>query len=291
LAATEGTTFGRYLPLREGVALHRELARAEPTPAGVLEFANRYGPLGERAQLSFVDTEERRDFFDDWVRTIVWLREAIRLWDLIQSADEKALKRVIRWEGPLVHYYPPPEVYETLGVRPWTEIPIQDRKYFKGFDLLGSAPGGPELQKVARRGEVARPAMVFVHYLINAVYSNHVRPVLVWDPQRRRSVRLDVPQSLLSAIYVKFAQEVQKGRPARPCQVCGRFFDPAPSPDRRRGMRSDRATCSDACRSQAYRNRKQVARDLRARGRSPAVIAKELRTTVEVVKNWLAEQK
>jgi hypothetical protein len=288
LVEKPGTTYRRYFPLRERVALHRQLAGIEPTEGAILAFANRYGRLGAGAAHVYEGVE----CFSDWHRTIVWLHEAIRLWDLIAVGDTDALRRVIRWEGPLVHYYPPPDMCRALGGPPWEEIPAKERRYLKGYDILGSAPGGPEFHKGIRAGNVVRPATLFVHQLVNGEFGRLVGPLLVWDPKRNRTVRLDLPYSLLGAIYVQFAQEMQTRRTARLCPICGRYFDLARDAARTgRLRRSDRETCSDACRSKAYRDRKQLARALHSQGRRPKAIAKELGTTVAVVQTWLTSAK
>src|SRR5262245_13598479 len=103
LVAQDGANFERYYPLAEPVSLYRELAPTAPTPEGVLAFATRYGRLGGTIAEKGTTVEP----FSNWEVCIVWLREAVRLWDLVLSNNHAELKKVIRWIGPgVVHYSP-----------------------------------------------------------------------------------------------------------------------------------------------------------------------------------------
>jgi uncharacterized protein YjcR len=50
---------------------------------------------------------------------------------------------------------------------------------------------------------------------------------------------------------------------------------------------ADAQYCRGACRTKAYKQRKKEARRLYAAGKPLKMIAKELGTSVEVVKGWL----
>jgi hypothetical protein len=282
LVAREGAEFKTYFPLNAGIALHRELAQTAPTPEGVLGFANHYGRLGAGQE----------EALGEWLLHIVWLSEAVRVWDLIQEGDLEDLGKVIRWQGGLVHYIPPPDVDKALGGPCWDQVTEAERKYHKGYDLLGRAPGGAALKEQVQPGDVVRPALLFVHGLINEVLFVQVGPQLFWDSRRSRTVLQEIPRSLLGVIYLQFAQEIRSGRKPRVCQVCGRWFELAPPPGKvRRAPRSDRETCSTSCRSKAYRERQDKARQLHARGKPFKDIAKELDSKVTTVKRWITGRK
>ena len=85
-----------------------------------------------------------------------------------------------------------------------------------------------------------------------------------------------------------FAQEVMSLRKPRQCRVCGTWFELSPVPGRSlRQTRSDRETCSTACRSKAYRERQELARQLFAEGKSVKEIAKTLDCKPGAVKGWV----
>jgi hypothetical protein len=293
--------FTTYRPLQRGMALHRELAATEPTAEGVAAFANRYGPLGlgpgdtVRLKSGLKNTwggAIRGELLQGWQREIIWIREAVRLWDMVQEGDADGLKQVIEWEGSgRVHYYPPPEVEEALGGERWREIPDESRRNYKGQDILGNAPNGDQLRQHVRQGDVVVPALVFVQNRINAEIWRNVGPALLWDAARKRTVSQEVPRNLLAAAYLQFAQEMLFLREPQRCQVCGRWFDLTPGAGASsRLRRSDRETCSTACRSKAYRQRQERARQLHAEGKTAREIARELGSDVKTVKGWVSKR-
>jgi hypothetical protein len=294
LVPLEGTTYLTYRPLDIGIALHRELAASGPTPEGWLVFANKYGMLG-RSSNSWevlpapgistsppfpVETQH------DWQVVVLWLREAVRIWDMVQEDDTGGLAEVIRWEKDgVARYRPPPSVLEEFDKEDmdWPEHPN-----IKGYDIIGSAPGAADLRRHIPRGDLIRPATLFVHQLIHAHLWMEVGPRLVWDGKRNRTVRQDTPRSLLGAICLSFAQEVMSLRKPGKCRVCGRWFELSPVPGRSyRQTRSDRATCSTACRSKAYRERQESARQMFASRKSVKEIAKTLDCLPATVKGWV----
>jgi hypothetical protein len=302
LVPLDGTTFDRYAPLASGIALHRELAKTELTKEGVLAFSNRFGNLGRGADdhaevlpapgiaARLLAPVER---FAAWRRIRVWLREAVRVWDMVQDGNDDGLAEVIKWQSEgVVHYRPPRQVLAELGTDSWPEgpylLPQARGGRLKGYDLLATATGANGLGRHIRRGDLVRPAVIFVHSLINDELWFHVGPVLVWDYKRNRTIRQDMPRSLLGAIYLSFAQEVMFQRKPRQCTVCGTWFELSPVAGRSlRRTRSDRETCSSACRSKAYRLRQESARQSFLDGQSVKAIAKALGCKPAVVKGWV----
>ncbi|TMA34658.1 MAG: hypothetical protein E6J87_06215 [Deltaproteobacteria bacterium] len=74
------------------------------------------------------------------------------------------------------------------------------------------------------------------------------------------------------------------GRAYRRCEQCRGWFVLSPEINR-----ADREYCSDRCRHKAYRDRRQRARELQARGMTPAQIARELASDTRTVRGWLGE--
>src|SRR5262249_5461297 len=132
------------------------------------------------------------ELFGAWRATILRIREAVRLWDLIEDVDEERLKEVIKWEGGgLVNYYPPPEFGR--DERRWRDLPEKVRRHFIGQDILGRAPAAADtLRSSIKPGDVLRPAMLVVNDLING-YLGNVGPQLIYDPASKRSVVQERP--------------------------------------------------------------------------------------------------
>jgi hypothetical protein len=90
------------------------------------------------------------------------------------------------------------------------------------------------------------------------------------------------PANLLNALWLQFASAIAEDSQFRECPSCGSWF--AVSPERRR---ADAQYCREGCRVRAYKRRKKEARRLHAAGNPVKKIAKELGTSVEVVRGWL----
>ncbi len=75
-----------YNPLEE-TGLFRTFSEIDPTPEGILEFANQYGLL--LAATESVLSNKERDYYSLWRDTILSMRQVIKLWYLIQKRDKK----------------------------------------------------------------------------------------------------------------------------------------------------------------------------------------------------------
>jgi hypothetical protein len=284
-----GTTFGSYHPLDEPVSLYRELATVDIIPEGTLAFADRYGHLGGGA----FDRLLRADTFEGWRRTLAWLKEAVRIWDLRQKAEEDdaalaALGEAFRWTGERVDYVFSPPLHESLGE---DEASFRQRArgvehWFKGYDLLGTKHTGLTPGLRVRPGDLLRPATLFVLTIINEFLPSQCGPFLQWDAAKHRIVYADMPFNLCGAVWFQFGHAVHSGSLARRCPQCGRWFEVAQGTNR-----TDRVFCSNSCRSKNYQERRQRAAELRASGMSARRIAKELGTEEETVKGWLKHRK
>jgi hypothetical protein len=93
-----------------------------------------------------------------------------------------------------------------------------------------------------------------------------------------------VPTNLHGAMWLQLAQALEDNKSYRRCKICSRWFELSPET----GARTSRHYCSDACRSRAYRSRKERARKLHAKGTAIRKIAEELGSNVETVKKWIA---
>ena len=264
-----------YEPLREYTSLFREFASTDPTPDGVLAFANRYGLLGFRDRYEQVIPPEGgairhipTEPLGAWQQEIKKMKNTVGLWDMAQREDEAGLSRHIRWSkdrsSVCVTYQPDLD---------WVDD-----------DLMEELPE-PEL---FTPGDVVVPALIFVQGQVNGRLSweERVSPQLVYEARRGQLGLHFIPERLLGALWFQLAQAVGGDKRYRQCYGCGKWFELSPEV-----ARSNRLTCSDACRSRAYRDRKERAVRLAAEGRTPKEIAEELDSDVRTVKGWIKQRK
>ncbi len=87
--------------------------------------------------------------------------------------------------------------------------------------------------------------------------------------------------SLLDYMWHQLSRAVVENVELKSCQVCGSSFDP-------RRYRDDHRICSDRCRYRLYQDRIASAKEMRAKGKTPRQIAKELSAELTHVKKWIA---
>jgi predicted nucleic acid-binding Zn ribbon protein len=97
-----------------------------------------------------------------------------------------------------------------------------------------------------------------------------------------------MPHTLLSAMWLQFAQTIAGSKRFRACKVCGRWIEISKE---KTGKRINRLFCSDSCKSWDYRRKREQAVQLQAEGKKPREIASTLGTGVDKVKAWLKASK
>jgi hypothetical protein len=93
-----------------------------------------------------------------------------------------------------------------------------------------------------------------------------------------------VPNTLGGAMWIQLAQAIAGDKKHRACESCGRWFELSPET-----ARTSKYYCTEACRSRAYRARKEYAHQLHSEGKTPIQIAEQLKSEVETIKKWLIE--
>jgi hypothetical protein len=107
-----------------------------------------------------------------------------------------------------------------------------------------------------------------------------------WDTERMQPDLQVQPIHLPGAMYLQLAQSVAPRTKYQRCASCRRWFEVAPGVSR-----SDRLTCSAACRQRGHRERVRRARELHAQGKRPQQIANLLGSEIEAVRHWIAGDK
>jgi hypothetical protein len=234
--------FREYEPLEEFSGLFRTFAQTSPTQEGILEFANKYGNLG--------------DVFDVLER--------------MQEPPE------------------PPEECKTPEQR--AEWMLEEDKKWRMIDPLGTWTRAIERMRPAVRlwdkaqaGEAGNLAIREVRAIVNDELGIDRVYVALEEDRKLGGLALQVkPRSLLAALWLQFARAVAGNKQYRACRTCGQPYELDP-----KIARKSRQYCSEACRSRAYRGRKERAQALAAEGKSPKEIAEELESDVKTVKGWL----
>jgi hypothetical protein len=285
--------FRRYCPIKTNESLYRTLATVEPTPDGILDFARKYGRLGEGIEMSGTLPDGSKATVEplfEWQMVIVCFAEAVRLWDLAEGKDYKKLAKEISWRNGEVFYHSKLETYDSIW-KWWmdkdvsSEISDSVRLRVDSKHKVSSHDG-----TAFKTGDLVEPAKCFVLDILNRYLSCATQSILIWDSKRKtereRVILRHYPKSLLGAIALQFATAILSGRTTRICPVCQRYYEVTAQ-----ASRNDRVTCSNRCRVRAYRDRQQRARELHAKGRTTKQIAKELGSDVDTIKNWIDKQK
>jgi hypothetical protein len=228
----------------------------------LLAFANEYGYLGIKQE------ELQGESLEDWIREINDLREGIALWEMVRNHDLAGLRARMRWQE--AEYA---EDGSVIRCGRWS-YPL--------------APKGQWVEKIPelfQQGDIVLPARVILHEWIN-VHIRRARPRLVYDPAIGRSVFVITPHSLLSALWLQFAESISDSKRYRTCKGCGKVLEI--STDERTARR---LFCSAVCKVRDYRRRKERAQHLKENSKSLSEIAKELDTDLGTIKKWLKQRK
>jgi hypothetical protein len=275
---TDGIAFGQtcffkqYSPLKLFTGLFRTFAGLPwESQDAILAFANEYGHLGIGRPLDVTAKDDPQrllgvwgETWQDWAKEIDAMRRAVAIWDMVEARDEAGLSQSIRWEAggeKKVHpNYPPVQVAQGWRYDSHPALPpvYLDRRGVPPFP----APG--RLQQMIlpvpglfRADDVITPASFMVQRWINEHLKEHAAPSVVYDLDLQKRVIQIIPDSLLSAMWLQFAQAVEGNKDYRSCKECGRWFELSSRQADHRTKR--REFCSDPCKSRDYRKRKELA--------------------------------
>ena len=92
------------------------------------------------------------------------------------------------------------------------------------------------------------------------------------------------PRTLLSAMWLQLARDLVGHREVALCNFCSRPMEISTAAT---GYRTNRAFCSDSCKTSDYRRRKRTALRLAQEGQSVRRIAKVVKTKAATVRRWL----
>jgi hypothetical protein len=271
----------RPLPYRPEDHLFVKFAAIDPNAdTEILNFANSYGLLGGGPLLRRAPkpghkggtiASVRGELRSHWQEHLHRMKAAVTLWQAIHAKDTSVLAKCIRWPSPahVTYEWPPSSEWIT----PWsTHATIASREI------------NPHLLDRFRPGDVTMPARIYLQEVVNGSLDEFVAPRLLWTDREKMGLFI-VPSTLIGCLWVQLAKAIAESCKFRICEGCGKPMLVAPEGS---GYRTNRRTCSNACRIRLYSRRKLEARQLRNQGLSVREIAKRLDTEIERVKRWIA---
>jgi hypothetical protein len=268
-----------YQPLRKNTALFRAFGAIEPAyqEGGVIQFANQYGLLGDPPagyhfnvpDLSLLESIKTWDNLLVWRNAINAMRDMVRLWDAVRVPDHARLKKYIIWQSDHEVIFDNQEPYIAPSVQ---VIASSDERegWFAYF----------------KQGDLVTPAWFHLMATVNMWLTGLVNADLQWDGAALGLVTRIVPSSLLGALWLQFHQAISGKKDYLQCAVCKTWFELTPKVNR-----STKRYCSDACRSQALRDRHKRAQHMHEEGQSLKAIASKLGSDVPTVRKWVRNRK
>ena len=216
-----------YKPLSHP-ALFLDFAETEPTEAGVLVFANKWGMLlgahGDLIKLAEPDANGEHAVVPGeqgglWHDEILAMREARDLWGAVRDPSPNALKGLVGWESHRVAY-----------VRGAFKATIVDER------------AQPDLWARLARDDLRKPAQLYLQRLANDHMHGHASPALLFDRHLVQMGLYVVPHTMLGALWLQFLRAVDGDRTYRRCRACRRWCEVG-SEAKRMNSWCCRATC------------------------------------------------
>jgi Helix-turn-helix domain len=189
-----------------------------------------------------------------------------------------------RDHGYRVEYPATPEEWEAFEDAEEVVYPVDPFKRWR--EQIERMKRCVEIWKKSQGGEASAREMAALERRVNREMEGRVTPRLGLDRRGGGLTLQFTPVSLLGALWFQLAQAIGGNKQYRACASCGRWFEVSPDT-----ARADAVYCKEACRSRAYRARKERAARLAAEGRSAKEIAAELGSDVKTVQGWLKKKK
>ena len=281
----------RYAPLREHTGLFRLFAETELTTKSVIGFADRFGlllsarqtlrerprPRGPFSGQVLVPVLEYHDEpLELWYAEAATLRKAVEVWETLETGDSARLAPHVRWNndaaGPCsVDFVACPGA--SLFKPPPADLVFNQR--------VAARDDGEGWFERLTPGDAVLPARLWLTRLIDQKLEDRLAAHFVLSDAGKMSLAA-LPQNLLQAIWLQFGQAVCDRKQYKRCQRCRDWFELSPQV-----ARTNRRFCGVACKNRVYRERREQARRLFAKGKKPKEIAHELGATPAAVRRWI----
>jgi hypothetical protein len=232
-----------YSPISDEPALFQTFAHLAPDLESILAFANKFGWLGYSVPTQYATAEFDRvpcgDTSHHWINEIAKMQRLTDLWTDIQNNDRQRLNQAIRWENESAFFDNRPR-----PLRRSSQLSLWPPEQYVQHQII------PSETDVINKHNAAHTARIYLKQQINRAIDTRVSPRLVW--QGSRLVLSFQTMGLRAALWLQFALAVQGDFPFDKCAECSTYFQVG-----RKTGRTDKKYCSDACRSAAYRKRKE----------------------------------
>jgi hypothetical protein len=229
-----------FRPCETHPGLFREFAELTPTRDAIQSFAGKYGDLFSRydAEQSVARDDRTVAFgasLGTWRQEIGDMRILVSLWDRIKHNPPQLLelqKIITRTEKELRYVIVTPKRKADVTLA-HADIPASGLSRFDPEDVL-------------------QPAMCALQLEINKrLAETPTIPRLAWTPDYHQRI-IFVPDNLLAAMWMQFAQDMTGEFQLIKCEGCGGYFQRGPG-----AKRSDATTHGDACRQLKKRKLKK----------------------------------
>lgn len=250
----------------------------------MLRFANSYGLLGggprwiapEPKRKGTETTAVTGELRSHWQEHLHGMKAAVTLWRAIEGEDSSVLAGCIRWRSRDHVTYDWPSSSELNT--PWST-----------HATIAAPEINSHLLERFQYGDVLKPARLYLQEVVNRSLAKLVAPQLLWKaPDRNEMGLYMVPNNLIGCLWLQLADAIAGFQKFRLCEneSCRKPMLVAAEGS---GYRTNRKTCSNACRIKLYSNRKLEVRQLRDKKVSLREIAKRLDTEVDQIKRWIAK--
>jgi hypothetical protein len=255
--------------------LFLEFAALDPeSDTDILAFANAHGLLGIRAPLGVIAAGKERpedriigELKSDWGICIRQMKKATEIWMAVKTQNMELLSERIHWAGP--------RHVEYVGLERKAR---SSQKPFRDSETIILPGDHPEL----KQSDVIGRSYAWLLNTVNANLSTHVAYRLLRIRGSEDIGTFPLPINLAGAMWFKLAGVIATFSSIRSCDVCGKPMVIAPG-----GYRSNRRTCSDACRIRIYDARKHEARRLHQDKMPIKDIAIHLDTSIAQIQKWI----
>ena len=270
-------------PYKPEPDLFLKFASVDPdADAEILRFANSYGLLGggprwiapEPKRKGTETTAVTGELRSHWQEHLHGMKAAVTLWKAIRGRRLFCTRKLY----PLAQ---PRSRHLRLAAIQRIDYPVEHPRHDRGAGI------NSHLLERFQHGDVLKPARLYLQEVVNKSLAELVAPRLLWKaPDRNEMGLFMVPSTLIGCLWLQLADAIAGFQKFRLCESCGKPMLVAAEGS---GYRTNRRTCSNACRIRLYSDRKIEARQLRDQKLSVREIAKRLDTGVEQIKRWTAK--
>jgi hypothetical protein len=233
---TDGVPIGSPKKMYEYVpaaGLFRHFATLETNKTALKDFAKQHGALTNGDPIRVGDSVVIGERLEFWKASILAMKDLVGIWlTLTQKQSGGDLQKIIHWRDEGVTY----------------------QLNYKG-GVIAARKINPELFQRFAPGDVTGPAW----HLLQSELNEHLQRVsarMLWNHARTKLTLYQVPQDLMSEMWLQFARAVDGDREYAKCEGCHNWFEIA-SPD---GGRRDKQFCGSACRARHWRKQREASK-------------------------------